>query len=90
MPAGDEVQTPLNTLAPPSHIVSNAVSQLNQLAAGRVTDLRAQQKLLWQGDYDYSQFCLLAERLGLKHKVLLNRIRTHIQQPYEAKSLLRD
>jgi len=26
MPAGDEVQTPLNTLAPPSHIVSNAES----------------------------------------------------------------
>ena len=41
MPAGDEVQTPLNALAPPSHIVSNAVSQLNQLASGRFRDLRA-------------------------------------------------
>jgi hypothetical protein len=90
MPAGDEVQTPFNTLAPPSHIVSNAVSQLNQLAAGRVTDLRAQRKSFWQGDYDFSQFCLIAKRLGLIHKDILTRIRTHVQQPYEAKSLLRN
>jgi hypothetical protein len=70
MPAGDEVQTPLNTLAPPSHIVSNAVSQLNQLASGRVPDLRAWRKSFWQGDYDFSQFCLLAKRPGLKQKFL--------------------
>ena len=37
----------------------------------------------------FFQFCLLAERPGLKHKDLLTRIRTHIQQTYEAKSLLR-
>ena len=60
MPAGNEVRTPLNTLAPTSHIVSHAVSQPGQLASGRV------QTSFSLVCYDLVQYCLLAKYQELK------------------------